>query len=156
MNYFETLSVLIPWLALVIAIYTFFQQRKLQREANDLQRATSELATRQLQMLEQEKLERHKAKLSLVLVGTQGNHTLLLSNTGIADATNVRIESLGPASPLVEHQISSLFPLERLRPSEELRLGAAVYYESPPTFSLRLRWKDSDNSERMEDFIIPH
>lgn len=156
MTYFETLSLLIPWLALAISIYTFTQQRKLQKEANDLQRATSELAKRELEMLERETHDKRHAKLSLKLAGKQGAHLLVLRNIGTVPATNVRIESIGQPSPLVRHQIESMFPLEQVRPDTEIRLGAAIYYESPPKFGVRLLWNDPDGTARTEDYEIVH
>ena len=156
MTNFETLTLLIPWLALVISVYTFTQQRKLQREANELQRATSELAKRQLEMLERETNDQRRAKLSIVLTGKQGAHLLVLRNVGSALATNVRIESIGQPSLLVRHQIDSMFPLQQLRPGAEVRLSAAIYMESPPKFGVRLLWTDPDGTIGTDDFEILH
>ena len=152
----EMLTLLIPWLALVISIYTFTQQRKLQKEANELQRATSELAKRQIEMLEREAHDQQRAKLSLALVGKQGAHLLVLRNNGKALATNVSIESIGAPSLLVRHQIESMFPLEQLRPESDVRLSAAIYLESPPKFRIRLLWTDPDGTARTDDFEIVH
>lgn len=154
MTTFETLTLLIPWLALVISVYTFFQQRKLQREANELQRATSQLAEKQLEMLKREEAERHRSRLSIVLTGRQGSHLILLRNVGSTEAANVRIESIREPSPLVKHQIESMFPLEYLKPGAEIRLGAAVYVESPEKFAIRLLWRDPDGTEREEQFEL--
>lgn len=53
MTYFEVLTLLLSCLAVVLSLYTLREQRKLQREANDLQKPASELAKRQLAEAEQ-------------------------------------------------------------------------------------------------------
>ena len=156
MTNFESLTLLIPWLALVISVYTFTQQRKLQKEANELQRATAKLAKRQLEMLDREAHEERHATLSLVLVGKQGAHQLVLRNIGAAVATNVHIESIDQPSLLISPQIESLFPLDHLRPDAEVRFGAAIYVESPPKFRVRLQWTDPDGTARTDEFEIMH
>ncbi len=152
----EKLTLLIPWLALVISIYTFMQQRKLQKEANELQRATSELAERQIKMLEREAHDQRRAKLSLVLEGKQGAHRLVLRNSGKALATNVSIESTGEPSLLVPQQIEAMFPLKQLRPESQVSFSAAIYSASPPKFGIRLLWTDPDGAARTDDFEIVH
>ncbi len=154
MSAFEILSLLIPWMALVISIYTLFQHRRLQREANELQRATAKLAEKQLELLARTERERERAQLSLQLVGRQGEHLLLLRNVGAAEAVDVRIESVGEDSLLVKHQIDSMFPLHYLKPGEEVRLGAAIFISSPPKHLVRVSWHDRDGTAREEEFTL--
>lgn len=156
MSEFETLTLLISILALIVSMYTFAQQRKLQREANELQRANSELASRQLGLLKEDERKSQQAELTLFLGGTQGAHILTVRNTGRAMASNVIIESVGDFSPLVPQQIESRFPLDILAPGDEVRLAAAIYVDSPDKFKLRLRWNDPDGTSRKEAFELAH
>ena len=57
MSTFEVLSVLLSCLALLVSLVVWSGQRRLQKEANDLQKATAELSKRQYQMLEKQELE---------------------------------------------------------------------------------------------------
>lgn len=154
MSEFETITLLISILALVVSMYTFAQQRKLQREANELQRANSELAKRQLGLLKEDQRKGQQAELTLLLGGNQGAHILTVRNTGRAIASNVSIESVSDFSPLVPQQIESRFPLDILAPGDEVRLAAAIYAESPDNFKLRLRWNDPDGTSRKEAFEL--
>jgi hypothetical protein len=45
------LSVFLGCIATLVSLVVWFGQRKIQKEANDLQRATSELAKKQLEIL---------------------------------------------------------------------------------------------------------
>ncbi len=151
---FETLTLLISILALIVSMYTFAQQRKLQRETNELQRANSELAKRQLGLLKEDDRRSQNAELTLLLSGSQGAHILTVRNMGRATASNVSIESLGAFSPLVPQQIDSRFPLDILAPGDEVRLVAAIYVESPDKFKLRLRWNNPDGTNCKEAFEL--
>jgi hypothetical protein len=156
MTDFETLTLFISCLALIISIYVFTQQRKLQKEANDLQRPTSKLSEQMLEKLKHEANEQRHAKLSLTLEGKQWAHVLVLRNIGLVPATNVRIESIGQPSLLISHQIESMFPLGQVKPDSTVELGVAIYMESPPKFGVRLMWTDPDGAERMDEFEIVH
>ena len=66
MTTFETLTLLAALLAVAVSLYTLHEQRKLQKEANELQRATAELAKKQIADLEEQE---EKAKtISMMII----------------------------------------------------------------------------------------
>ena len=157
MSDFEILSILVACLALVISLVTFSGQRRLQREANELQKTTAALSKRQLELIEEQEHVKAEAKLSLSLVEDGRGHKLILRNLGPADATEVEIQSLG-ANPddvlLVKQEVDAKFPLKRLRPSEEIRMIAAVYLGSPLVFKVLLRWRNGDGAQCEEEHSL--
>lgn len=109
-------------------------QRKLQTEANDLQRATSELAKKQLEMLHREDAGKNKARLSLDLVREgRTNFRFHIRNLGDADATDVELELLVDSknNPIVQDQYDEKFPIKRLQPGSSVSLIAALHLGSP-------------------------
>ncbi len=157
MSDFEVLSILVACLALVISLVTFSGQRRLQREANELQKTTAALSKRQLELIEEQERVNTEAKLSLSLVEDGRGHKLVLRNLGPAEATDVAIESLGTDSEdvlLVQQEVEAKFPLKRLRPSEEVRMIAAVYLGSPLVFKVRLRWRNGDGKQCEEEHSL--
>ena len=156
MSHFETLSLLIPWFALVISVYTLVHQRKLQRDANDLQKATSELSKRQLQLIERDESDRKRVRLSLKLAGIPGARLLKLRNVGAVEARRVQVETAAEQSPFVKTQVDSLFPLASLRPGEEMEMVAALFQDSPPKFQIRVKWLNPDDTEGSDAFELVH
>ncbi|MFO9585053.1 hypothetical protein SDB75_09300 [Legionella pneumophila serogroup 1] len=77
MTNYEIISIFASLIACVISLNNWFGQRKLQQESNDLQRATSELAKKQLEIILKEEKNVNKSHLALSLI-RDGNE--LLSN----------------------------------------------------------------------------
>ena len=67
MSYYEFLSIIISCLAALISLIVWSGQRKLTRESNDLQKATAELAKKQLDILVREEKGKNTARLALSL-----------------------------------------------------------------------------------------
>lgn len=146
MSEFEVLSLVVACLALIVSLAVWSGQRKLQRESNDLQKVTAELSKRQLELIDQQQRAASKAELSLSLTEQNRGRKLTLRNLGPSDAYNIELESLGTGAEdtlVVKQEIDEKFPLQRLRPTEEVRLTAAVHYGSPMVFKIKLRWEDS-------------
>jgi hypothetical protein len=157
MNDFEVLSVLVACLALIVSLSVWAGQRKLQREANDLQKVTAELSKRQLELIDQQEAARNQSELLFNLAEEGRSHKLLLKNLGPADAFDIEIESLGTKQEdvlLVREEIDERFPMRRLRSGETAKLNAAIYVGSSMVFRLRARWKTANGTQRQEDYTV--
>jgi hypothetical protein len=156
MTHFELLSILTACVALVISLIVWSGQRKLQREANDLQRATAELSRRQLESIEREEAAAKVANLELRLEEQGNGYVLALTNFGPEAAHDVRLISLGEGvedSLLVQDEYEAKFPVARLLPGTRVGLTARVYLGSPSKFLFHLRWRDG-TGERSEDISV--
>jgi hypothetical protein len=157
MSDFEVLSILVACIALVISLVTFNGQRRLQREANELQKTTAALSKRQLELIDEQERVKTEAKLSVSLSEDGRGHKLVIRSLGPADATDVEIQSLGTTPEdvlLVKQEVDAKFPVRRLRPSEEIRMIAAVYLGSPLVFKLLLKWRNGDGSPCQEEYTL--
>jgi hypothetical protein len=64
---YEILSIALGCIATFVSLVVWFGQRKMQKEANDLQLATSELSKKQLEILLREEKGKNAARLSFDL-----------------------------------------------------------------------------------------
>lgn len=152
MTDFELLSIVTACTALVVSLVVWHGQRKLQKEANDLQRATAELSRRQLATIEKDEAAAKFANLSLALEQRGKEHVLAITNFGPAIARDVRVTPLGQGiedSLLMQDELDAKFPMPRLLPHQRVGLMAHVYLGSPSKFLMRVEWQD-ETGQRSE------
>jgi hypothetical protein len=94
MSQYEILTVALACFAVLVSLIAWNGQRKLQRESNDLQRATAELAKKQLEIVLREEKGKSTARLSLSLFRDGNTYRFQLSNVGEADARDVELAFL--------------------------------------------------------------
>lgn len=154
MSTYEALSVVIACVAAIVSLVVWNGQRKLQREANDLQRATSELARKQLEILLREEKGQNTARLSLSLERDGKGFRFRLRNISDVDAKDVEFELLlkrPEDNPLIKSDYDQKFPLKRLQPGESVALIAAIHLGSPTAFNALVKWTNPDGSKVEEE-----
>ncbi len=154
MSKFEILTILISCVAAVTSLVVWAGQRKLQREANDLQRATSELAKKQLELLVREEKGKNTARLALALVRDGKSYRFQVKNVSDVDATNVELKLLVERpqdDPIIESEYKQKFPAKRLSPGSTISLIAALHQGSPSAFNALLKWVNPDGSISEEE-----
>jgi hypothetical protein len=151
---YEILSTLVSCIAAFISLVVWGGQRKLQREANDLQRVTAKLAEKQLEMIHREEKGKNTARLTLSLIKDGKSYRFRISNIGEVDALNVDFELLPDdpdKSPLIKSEIKEKLPAKRLSPGTSVSLIAALHMSSPTAYSAKLRWSNPDGSTSEEE-----
>jgi hypothetical protein len=142
----------------VVSLIVWVGQRKLQRESNDLQRATSELAKKQLEMLLREEQGKNTARLKLDLVRDgRSSFRFVITNISEVVARDVELELLlkdGEDSPIVAQEYSTKFPAKMLGPRTSISLIAALTLSSPTAFNALLRWTNADGSRTEDETYI--
>jgi hypothetical protein len=154
MSQYELLSIVLSCVAAITSLVVWTGQRKLQREANDLQRATSELAKKQLELLLRGEKGRNTARLSLALVRDGKSFRFQIKNISDVDATNVDMTLLVERpqdNPIIESEYKEKFPAKRLPPGSTLSLIAALHLGSPSAFNALLKWVNPDGSTSQEE-----
>lgn len=157
MSAFELLSVVLSGIAVLVSLLVWSGQRKLQREANDLQRITADLSRKQLQLIKEQEQGKFAASLSLSLVRDGKGYKLVLRNKSEVDALVVDLRPTKPTlgdSFLIESELKEKFPIKRLRGGDEVRLIAAVALGSPTVSEFHVTWQNADGSTAMEDFSV--
>ncbi|MBB1319927.1 hypothetical protein H5123_20100 [Shewanella sp. SR43-4] len=154
MTKFEILSVVLGCLALIVSLTVWFGQRQMQREANDLQRATSELAKKQLEILLREEKGMNTARLSFDIFKDGKTYRFRVTNISDVDARDVELKLLlnkPEDSPLIASDYNSKFPVLKLQPGCSVTLIAAIHLGSPTAYNAVLSWLNPDGNEIEEE-----
>ena len=157
MSQYELLATVIACFAVLVSLVSWNGQRKLQREANDLQRATSKLAEKQLEILRREERGKSVARLSLELCKEGKNYRFRLKNIGEVDARDAEIQMVlqrPEDNPIVASEYSEKFPVRLLMPGSSVTLFAAIYLSSPSAFNAVVSWTNPDGSRVSEDSYV--
>ena len=158
MTRYEVLSILVSCLAAIISLVVWSGQRKLTREANDLQRATAELAKKQLEILLREEKGRNTARLSLDLVREgKSDFRFRVANISDIDARDVELELLlqdRDNSPIIDSEYAEKFPAKHIAPGNSVSLIAALTLSSPTAYNAILKWTNPDGSRSQEETYV--
>jgi hypothetical protein len=154
MSAYEALSIIISCIAALVSLVVWGGQRKLQREANDLQRATSELSKKQLEILQREEKGQNTARLSFALERDGNGFRFFLRNISDVDAKDIQLELLlerPEDNPLIKSDFNQKIPVKRLQPGESVSLMAALHLGSPTAFNARISWTNPNGLRVEED-----
>ncbi|MCP4990780.1 MAG: hypothetical protein GY928_33505 [Colwellia sp.] len=153
MTFFEVLSIVIACIAAFISLIVWNGQRKIQQESLELQRATSDLAKKQLEILVSEDKEKSSARLKLDLVKSGTSCKFYITNIGNVDASNVNFKLLldkPELSPLISSDLKAKLPAPKLSPGSQISLIAAIHLSSPSAYNALLSWTNPDG-QNVED-----
>jgi len=153
MSNFEALTLILSCVAVIVSLAVWNGQRKLQREANDLQRVTAELSRKQLQLIK----EQEQSKFALSLTKDGKGYKLVLANKGEADALAVDLRPIGTTienNYLIASELEEKLPIKRLRSGEEVPFLAALSTGTPIVSEFHVSWHNADGTTGMEDFSV--
>jgi len=157
MSQYELFSTAIACLAVFVSLIVWNGQRKLQREANDLQRATAKLAEKQLELLLREERGKSIARLSLDLFRDGKSYGFRLTNVGEAEAKDAEIElqlQRPEDNPIIASEYAEKFPAKRLMPGSSMTLIAAIHLGHPRAYNAILSWTNPDGSRVKEEAYV--
>ena len=158
MTPYDIIAAVLSVAAIVVSVYALRAQRRLQKESNDLQRATSELAKKQLELLLREDRLHNHARITLDLIKeSRTSFRFVIANISNVDARNVNLELLldNPAdSPLIASEVSEKLPAPRLSPGSSFTLIAALHMGSPLAYNAKLSWTNPDGTEIVDETFV--
>lgn len=157
MSQYELIAIAIACLAVLVSVIAWNGQRKLQREANDLQRATAKLAEKQLELLLRDDRGKSVARLSLELFRDGKSYRFRLKNVGEAEARDAEIELLlqrPEDNPMILAEYAEKFPAKSLMPGSFITLFAAISLSSPSAYNAILSWTNPDGTRVSEEAYI--
>ena len=153
MSKYEILSVLLGCIATIVSLVVWVGQRRVQKESNYLQRATSELAKKQLEILLREEKGKSAARLSFDIFKDGKTYRFRITNISDVDAKKVDLRLLVKPedSPLVKNDYEAKFPVPKLQPGSSVSLIAAIHFGSPTAYNALLSWVNPDGTEVSEE-----
>jgi hypothetical protein len=157
MSNFEILTLMVACLAVLVSLYTLGEQRKLQRESNEFQRTTAELAKRQISELEQVAAARLKASIEVELHRERISSKLRIANVGGGEASAVNVVFDLPAGvkdPLSPDDRAQRLPIKCLQANTSALVPCDIYMEHSPVLDGYVSRVNSDGSEAREPFKV--
>ncbi|MGK2915039.1 MAG: hypothetical protein ACSLE5_11440 [Porticoccaceae bacterium] len=157
MTQYEVLTVVLACIAVFVSLIVWSGQRRMQREANDLQRATAELAKKQLEILLREEKGKSTARLSLDLFRDGKTYRFRVTNVGEVEAKDVEMELLVKKpedNPIIGSEYAEKFPAKKLMPGSSITLIAAIHLGSPSAYNAMLKWTNPDGMVVREETYV--
>lgn len=157
MTQYEILSIVLACFAVIVSCVVWRGHQKLQRESNDLQRATSELARKQLEILLREEKGKNTARLLLDLFKDEKTYRFRITNISEVDASDVEMELLVKKpedNPIISSEYVQKFPAEKIPPGSSVTLIAALHLGSPTAYNALLKWTNPDGTKVQEKTYV--
>lgn len=158
MTKYEILSIFIACVAALTSLVVWVGQRRLSKEANELQRATAELAKKQLEILLKEEKGKNTTRLTLDLVReSSSSFRFWVKNIGERPAMDVELELVldeKTRSPIVDSEYQQKFPAKRIDPGNSVSLIAALTLSSPSAYNAVLKWSNADGTRVEEETYV--
>jgi len=157
MTTFELLTLLVALLAVAISAASLVRTRAIAQEQLELQRTTSQLAKKQLELLLAEEAAASGARLEIHIEPSGNSYKFVVSNVGDVPAKNVSFQ-LRPhgkgESPLITSDFSTKFPVPILGPGSAVGALAALSFGSATAFDVTLTWQDPNGRTREAETFV--
>ncbi|MBO1273233.1 hypothetical protein J3L11_16450 [Shewanella sp. 4t3-1-2LB] len=150
MSKYEILSIVLGCVAVFVSLTVWFGQRKIQKESNDLQRATSDLAKKQLEILLREEKGKNSARLAFDIFKDGKTYRFRITNISDVAAKDIKLKLLvnkPEDNPLIKSDYDSKFPVPTLSPGASVTLIAAIHLGSPTAYNAVLSWVNPDGAQ---------
>ena len=157
MTIYEMITVVLSILAISASIYSLIQNHIIAKKQSALEITQSQLVVKQLKLINEEEEEKEKAKIKLGVVGSKGSYKLSIRNDGHAPAydVNLKVSSReGKASPLIQSDYESKFPLKRLDPGDNVELFWAIDSSTGTDFNSSCKWKNQNGKEEIKETLL--
>jgi len=151
------IEISISIIALIVAVVSLMRNRSFNEKYLELQRIVSDLARKQLEILNRDESQEGHTYLDMQIVPKGNAHEFLVSNVGDYPAREIEFEIKPQGSgesPLIQSDYEEKFPVSILQPGNSVGAMAAFHMGSPRGFMATLRWKDeSDSPVEIETFL---
>lgn len=154
MTSYETLSLLVSLIAIVISTASLVRTRKIAKEQVELERITAELSRLQIQNIEEDRAERNKPKFNVTLTKVGKSSFFYITNTGEGAAYDVDFELIDCEDSPLTGDLKEKFPHPEMKSKSRVKLIAAMHLGSPLKYHVRLSWKDGEGIHHDETFWV--
>jgi hypothetical protein len=167
MSQYETLTLLIALLGVVISVISLIRTRRLDQRQERLQSKQEELTELQIQLLRREVEDQQRrqqqsqaavtppaADVRVTLEGSGAGERFVITNWGYGAARSVdfklRVRE-GRPSPLVKGDYDEKLPIRELLPGDRASFIAALTFGTGTTFDAVLTWTNADGTRRTRE-----
>lgn len=154
MSGYETLTLLVSVIAVVISSVSLIRTRKLAKEQLELERVTAELSRLQIQTLEEDRESKTKPKFNVSLSKLGKSSFFYISNTSAGTAYDVDFELMDCDDSPLTGDFPEKFPHPEMKPNSRVKLIAAMHMGSPLKYQVKLTWKDAVGEAKDDIFWV--
>lgn len=141
MDIFQTIFTV---LAFMLSVYATYKTIGFNRRQNEMAKIQAELNKLLLRKETNEAIESFKADLGVNFIKIGSNsRRLKVFNKGKGSAKNVKIDFPDGNEIVVQSDIDSKFPLEKMEQHQSVELISAVHMGSPSKITVELSWDDN-------------
>ena len=122
-----------------------------------MQRATADLAKKQLEILLREESGSDRALVALDLVRDGKNFRFIVTNISDVKAESVDLKLLVEKesdNPIIQSDYDAKFPAKVIPPGNSISLIAALHLGSPTAYNAKLSWTNPDGSQHEEETFV--
>jgi len=153
MSLFETLTLLISVLAIVVSTVSLVRTRKISEEQLKLERITAELSAHQIKEIEEQKSLKNKAGMNVRINKLGDVSEFVIANNGQGSAYDVDFELVDcDDNPLYDAQYK--LPHQVLKPRSVIKLRAAFHMSSDMKYQAKVSWRDEGGAMQDEIFWV--
>lgn len=150
MSLFETISVLVSIVAVVISAAALFRSRRNHAQLIELERVHADLSQRQLAEIEERELQAKKAMLRCHMEKQGDHYKFVITNTGQATANDIwfGLEQGNDHNPLIHGDFEDKIPFPSLSSGDSYSLLADIPLSvRQPAYFISLRWENEDGEQ---------
>jgi hypothetical protein len=159
MSLFESLTLLVALLGVVVSVVSLVRTRRLDERQQQLSKKQEELTDLQLQLLRREVEEQTRdatppADVRVSLEGSGRDAKFVVTNWGYGPARTVDFKikkQEGRSSPLARGDYEEKLPIPELLPGDRVTFIAVLGFDTGTTFDVVLTWTDADGTEQVRN-----
>ncbi|MCE6976203.1 hypothetical protein EI534_01895 [Pseudomonas frederiksbergensis] len=153
MSLFETLTLLISVLAIVVSTVSLVRTRKISEEQLKLEKVTAELSARQIQEIEEQKSLKNKASMHVRINKLGDGSEFVIANNGQGSAYDVDFELIDcDHNPL--YDVKNRLPHPVLKSRSVIKLKAAFHMGSDVKYQAKVSWRNEEGAVQDEIFWV--
>jgi hypothetical protein len=149
MSMSDWFSLMIALLSVIVAVVSLSRTRKVEAEQLKQGKVMADLAAKQIEQIEREESQKHRADLRVDLVKLGHESNFVICNRGNGTARSLTFELVECAVP--PYIDVSILPLD-LKPQTSVKISASIHLGCPDKYLVRIRWTEEGGSVRQEDF----
>ena len=154
MTTYEIITTLVSLLAVIVASVSLYRTREIASQQLELERTTSELSRKQLEIIAAEEKALQKAHIDVELEGYGADWRFVITNNGAAEASDVNFYLEGEGNPLVANDYAEKIPIRALKPGKSISIYAALSMGVPRQYTTNVRWNNPDGTQDKDSYIV--
>ena len=152
---YETITLLVSIVAIVISTVSLIRTNKVASQQLELEKVHAELSKKHLEKINNEEKIQAIAIIDVDLVEADENYRFIIKNIGGSTASDVFFSlSACERNPLVQNDVKGKLPITSLRPNKSVELMATKILNCDSEYTVNVRWTNPDGTNSKDSMIL--